>query len=55
MIFSNPTKEKMKAHDYLIDGNLRFGNPMFAEIMIKSGISQVCIDNEHFQIGRAHV
>ena len=48
MVFSNPVKEKMKARKPVIGAMLRFANPMLAEIMIKTGIETVCIDNEHY-------
>ncbi|MBR1919897.1 MAG: hypothetical protein IJ831_09770 [Spirochaetales bacterium] len=48
MRFSNPVKEKMRAHRPVITAMLRLANPALAVIMVKAGVESITIDNEHY-------
>lgn len=48
MIYSNPAKEKYQKRQPIMTGMLRFANPALAEIMVRAGIEQITIDNEHY-------
>ena len=48
MLYSNPVKEKLKKGVPAFFAMLRFSNPMIAQIIAKSGVDSICIDNEHY-------
>ena len=48
MNYVNPVKEKYKQHKPVINGMVRFSNPMLAELMARAGVETITIDNEHY-------
>lgn len=55
MKYQNPVRRKLKSGGVILCAMLRLPDPATAEIIAKSGIDMICIDNEHYPFNTATV
>ena len=48
MQYTNPVKTKLKNGESAFFAMVRFPNPITAQVIARSGVDSICIDNEHF-------